>query len=762
MYAQNLKPGNVFNDSVNPFSLRPDQHAPEQIAPASPEGVPLTPPELPQKDGAPDLDQISFNDLKFENTKSIPITPELEQALKREGPITWNTGDAASDVLTLEDAKEFKVADLTLAEAHDRSKGKEGIDFKTVGINTARIVSAQSIDGIVDTVPGLGDLPLGKVSPIFKVVDNAAKSYAKGVLIPLVDKKIKDILGANPAIGELRLDSILNPGNIADIPGLQDVPLNQFPGYQRFTIAEAGLGNVPLNKLPVPLGNLSLAPIGIVDVVWGPQESQSTHKPITGSNVVGFKVPCKQRNCAYLELRDPAGKKGPLHGARWIKGGKPEKGGQMVPGGSGAVGKALGGKEPTGRMPFGGQSKIKLVISDTDEATGTSELSIYLGGYCYGAAGCAPYIFGPIKFATIHEGDPLLVGFDPASGKAKAPEPNVKIPDQIKDQIQQLDEQFGSSSDTGESGDQCLKKISDKLPPEKLGNTSSLPHILKEAEKAKLTPSQTAYVVASAFQDGSLVEVNEWGNLIASNTYGDYYPRGLASLTGEPAYQKLSKLIGVDLVRDPGKADDPEVSAKVLVLGMKHGAFTGKRLDSYINQSQVDYVGARQILGGNDDAQDIANHASQYQEIMKKCAAFGGSCAGEGTKMIKPSQGPITSTFGGRIHPISGVYSTHAGVDIGSPFGSPVLSADCGKVVRAQWEGGYGNSVVVEHKGKRFTRYGHLSKINVPVGSPVNRGQKVGQVGSTGNSTGPHLHFEVIPGSPDNYRDDPRKYAALY
>lgn len=104
----------------------------------------------------------------------------------------------------------------------------------------------------------------------------------------------------------------------------------------------------------------------------------------------------------------------------------------------------------------------------------------------------------------------------------------------------------------------------------------------------------------------------------------------------------------------------------------------------------------------------------------------------------------ITSPYGTRFHPIQKRYKTHTGIDIGAASGTPVVAAESGKVIMAQWNGGYGKCVVIDHGGGITTLYGHNSSINVSVGQKVSRGQQIALVGSTGNSTGPHIHFEVL------------------
>lgn len=103
----------------------------------------------------------------------------------------------------------------------------------------------------------------------------------------------------------------------------------------------------------------------------------------------------------------------------------------------------------------------------------------------------------------------------------------------------------------------------------------------------------------------------------------------------------------------------------------------------------------------------------------------------------------ITSIFGWRIHPISGDQRFHSGTDLGAPEGTPVLAAVTGQVVTADFLGGYGLTVILQHeKGTQESLYAHLSQIFVKPGDKVEQGNVIGRVGNTGNSTGPHLHFE--------------------
>jgi len=116
-----------------------------------------------------------------------------------------------------------------------------------------------------------------------------------------------------------------------------------------------------------------------------------------------------------------------------------------------------------------------------------------------------------------------------------------------------------------------------------------------------------------------------------------------------------------------------------------------------------------------------------------------------------PVAGHITSYFGYRYHPILHFTRFHAGVDIGASWGSPIVATGDGQVVGAGWAGGYGRQVRIAHAGGLLSSYSHMSEIAAAAGSFVHAGQVIGYVGSSGLSTGPHLHYEVkLGGTPIN------------
>lgn len=128
--------------------------------------------------------------------------------------------------------------------------------------------------------------------------------------------------------------------------------------------------------------------------------------------------------------------------------------------------------------------------------------------------------------------------------------------------------------------------------------------------------------------------------------------------------------------------------------------------------------------------------------IRQKIAASTGVIRGTG-RFVFPANANISSGFGNRVHPILGYSRFHGGVDFAASYGSTIRAADSGRVIFSGWYGGYGQAVIIDHGGGLSTLYAHSSRLFVSEGQSVQQGQAIAAVGSTGLSTGPHLHFEV-------------------
>lgn len=151
--------------------------------------------------------------------------------------------------------------------------------------------------------------------------------------------------------------------------------------------------------------------------------------------------------------------------------------------------------------------------------------------------------------------------------------------------------------------------------------------------------------------------------------------------------------------------------------------------------------------------QELMETSRQIEQMIRR-SQKGGAVEGTGA-LLWPASGPITSPFGWRTHPIFGTQRFHSGIDIGADYGDAIAAADSGTVIFSGWMGGYGKAVIIDHGGGISTLYAHNSELLVEEGYRVYKGQTISRCGSTGYSTGPHLHFEVrengSPVSPMGY-----------
>jgi murein DD-endopeptidase MepM/ murein hydrolase activator NlpD len=144
------------------------------------------------------------------------------------------------------------------------------------------------------------------------------------------------------------------------------------------------------------------------------------------------------------------------------------------------------------------------------------------------------------------------------------------------------------------------------------------------------------------------------------------------------------------------------------------------------------------------ESESLAELESKMSRIEQDLRRYETEIGNSHTPSIWPVAGTLESGFGGRRNPFGGSsYEFHSGQDIDAAWGAPVIAGANGTVTFSGWQNGYGQLVVIDHGGGLTTRYGHLSAIAATVGQLIQRGEFLGRVGSTGRSTGPHLHYEV-------------------
>lgn len=154
-----------------------------------------------------------------------------------------------------------------------------------------------------------------------------------------------------------------------------------------------------------------------------------------------------------------------------------------------------------------------------------------------------------------------------------------------------------------------------------------------------------------------------------------------------------------------------------------------------------------QVAAIEAEDQELADFIRAEERRLNPTPVVTSSAPAPGTPSVSgfqwPISGRVSSGFGYRVHPIFGTRRLHRGIDVGASSGTPIAAAKGGTVILAGWNGGYGNCVVISHGDGITSLYAHQSSLAVSVGDTVSRGDIVGYVGSTGQSTGPHLHFEI-------------------
>ena len=211
----------------------------------------------------------------------------------------------------------------------------------------------------------------------------------------------------------------------------------------------------------------------------------------------------------------------------------------------------------------------------------------------------------------------------------------------------------------------------------------------------------------------------------------------------------------VDAERDAIGKQESAVAVVARVLQDKSDELAALRAAQAASQAAALAVRQQKTGALKGVNQDLAELERQENQLLAESAALSGvitgsSGSGSGSGSLSwPVSGPVTSPFGWRIHPILGYKKFHTGIDIGVGYGVPIHAAGSGSVIYATWMGGYGNVIIIDHGNGLSTLYAHQSSLAVSTGAHVARGQTVGYVGSTGFSTGPHLHFEVrVNGNP--------------
>ena len=283
-----------------------------------------------------------------------------------------------------------------------------------------------------------------------------------------------------------------------------------------------------------------------------------------------------------------------------------------------------------------------------------------------------------------------------------------------------------------------------------------------DAKERSYQGYQTATIARLRFLQRSPV-TQGWAVLLQSQNFTDFLDRRRQlKLVYQADQQILAKLTQVANRLFQQKTEvEVQKNQITLIRQQLLAQQTGFETQSQYQQQVIQRLKTDRLALEAAEAQLARDSESVGQLIQQRVAEQQAREAAQATvvrgtgQFIYPCDAPITSGFGWRIHPILGYQKFHSGIDFGAEYGSTIRAADSGTVIYAGWYGGYGNAVIVNHGNGITTLYGHTSQMYVAEGQVVQRGQAIAAVGSTGLSTGPHLHFEVRqngePVDPLNY-----------
>lgn len=354
------------------------------------------------------------------------------------------------------------------------------------------------------------------------------------------------------------------------------------------------------------------------------------------------------------------------------------------------------------------------------------------------------------------------------------------IADDLDDQLSDIQGQISSAQESAANAEEIIKAVSAKLAAIKAeldAANAELARIRGEQAKLNAQIAQTEAELQKAINDLHARQailakrvraiymhgqLNYLDVIVGANSFSDFANR----------LELLKRVIRSDF-------------SLILEIQEKQRAIEAKKAQLEAEKEQLNALEAQaqktqeEIAAKHAEQQKVLDEAKQHKaaaeqmerdlqaasaEVQERiqqrirereaAAAAAGGDGGydyvQGTGQLSwPVSGPITSPFGYRIHPIFGTQIYHSGIDIGVPEGTPVHAADSGTVIEADWIGGYGNAVIIDHGNGLQTLYGHNSSLAVSAGQAVSKGQVIAYAGQTGYATGPHVHFEVrVGGSP--------------
>ena len=327
--------------------------------------------------------------------------------------------------------------------------------------------------------------------------------------------------------------------------------------------------------------------------------------------------------------------------------------------------------------------------------------------------------------------------------------------EELKDKINDANNKISANSKQKKKLDAAIDEVQAEIDALNVKiNASNAKISAKEAELNKAEQESKQQYESYSTRAKMLVErgsITYLEVLLNSKSFSDLLAR----------FSVIKQVVQYDSLRlDELKAVEEEIAAikkeleaeKQVLVDLKANETTqmsslsAKRAQS---QQMIDSLKNDKAAFEKALAEQEAAEAAARAEIARLAAAQSSSGtvkvpSSYSGSMITPASGPITSYYGSRIHPVTGKRKTHTGMDYGAAYGSNIVAAAAGTVLVSGYNsGGYGNYVIINHGGGITTLYAHASSLLVSAGQSVSQGQVIAKVGSTGYSTGPHIHFEV-------------------
>jgi murein DD-endopeptidase MepM/ murein hydrolase activator NlpD len=669
---------------------------------------------------------------------------ESEAALVYNPAREWFEGQYPADVVKVGDlmGTNIGVEALTL----DYLSQNTNIDLSGATLSEISFLQGVTVNDLIGNVPYLGE---------YKVSDLGGFAGATG--LEGFDGTVIEAVREVPDIGELLVtDEAIGTLPVSDIPNLATTPIGTIPGVGNNVISNVpGLEDLDFGKYPGFDLAEGLIPIAKQDIVFGQTEysgTVETPNPVSGGTdgTNQWKPIACSGGCAHLELMDAdiSPVKGAWTGANWMTREHRVKDGWGVLG-------AMFSEAGAYRVPFG--DVFALQVTKTDEKTATAEWGLAFRVCSNGLIdlGCTAYFLEVDLPITTSEKATILTGLNDDKGGASQP----------------MDAPPGWEALRPASPKELQAVVDANTPRRRRGGGGSLcgkgpggvDYEALSGAFGVIESNIAGYSSVGIYVNGGLGGQGQplMGRGLGKYQYMSYREDVVASISqqegGEAFLSKVES--GADVSQaDVDKyfpaseqdaifrSDQEELINKAISEGHEGG-----RIIERVGQLHYGGLGA----GIDSNARDDLGRLSVKEYGEELLAAYdekieGGDsvCKSTGSYInpLKDGTLPGDRLFGTQFHPIHKEYRMHAGHDLPGDSGDEVVAADGGIVTYAQVSGsltsGYGNLIIVDHGDGRESYYAHLEGFNVQEGDRVAQGQTIGYVGSTGGSTGAHLHYE--------------------